>query len=255
MFRGQKVVVVMPAYNAAQTLRRTYDEVMAQEIVDLVIVTDDASHDQTTAIARTLPQTLVHVHPENRGYGANQKTCYRLALDAGADIIIMIHPDYQYTPLLLRRHGLAGRQRAVSLRAGLADPRRPGPSRRHALVEVRLQPLPDPRRELPAGGPPVRVSHRLSGLLPRTAPRATLAGLFRRLRVRQPDPGPNPVDRPRHRRSELPHALRGPVLVDRPAALDRLRPGLPPNRRNLSPGQAAAGPLEAVCEGGWRQAG
>ncbi|MGA2621660.1 MAG: glycosyltransferase family 2 protein [Thermoguttaceae bacterium] len=101
MFRGQKVVVVMPAYNAAQTLRRTYDEVMAQELVDLVIITDDASHDQTTAIARTLPHTLVHVHPENRGYGANQKTCYRLALEAGADIIIMIHPDYQYTPRLL----------------------------------------------------------------------------------------------------------------------------------------------------------
>jgi glycosyltransferase involved in cell wall biosynthesis len=101
MFREQKVVVVMPAYNAAQTLRRTYDEVMDQGVVDLVIVVDDASKDETLAIARTLPKTITQVHPINLGYGANQKTCYRLALEAGADIVIMIHPDYQYTPLLI----------------------------------------------------------------------------------------------------------------------------------------------------------
>src|SRR5881275_594434 len=101
MVNGHKIVVVMPAYNAARTLRQTYDEVMAHGIVDLVIVVDDASHDETVAIARTLPNVQVEVHPENRGYGANQKTCYRLALAAGADIIIMIHPDYQYTPQLI----------------------------------------------------------------------------------------------------------------------------------------------------------
>src|SRR5229473_2436400 len=101
MLKDQKIVVVMPAYNAARTLRQTYDEVMAHGIVDLVIVVDDASHDETVAIARRLPQVEVEVHPENRGYGANQKTCYRLALTAGADIIIMIHPDYQYTPQLI----------------------------------------------------------------------------------------------------------------------------------------------------------
>src|SRR4029079_17282726 len=101
MFKGQKVVVVMPAYNAARTLRKTYDEVMAQGIVDLVIVVDDASHDDTVAIARTLPGVQVEMHPMNRGYGGNQKTCYRLALAAGADIVIMIHPDYQYTPALI----------------------------------------------------------------------------------------------------------------------------------------------------------
>src|ERR1700720_1627044 len=101
MLNGQKIVVVMPAYNAARTLRKTYDEVMAHGIVDLVIVVDDASHDETVTIARTLPNVQVEVHPENRGYGANQKTCYRLALTAGADIIIMIHPDYQYTPQLI----------------------------------------------------------------------------------------------------------------------------------------------------------
>jgi glycosyltransferase involved in cell wall biosynthesis len=101
MLNGQKIVVVMPAYNAARTLRRTYDEVMEQEIVDLVIVVDDASHDETVQIARTLERVQVEVHPKNRGYGGNQKTCYRLALAAGADIIIMIHPDYQYTPRLI----------------------------------------------------------------------------------------------------------------------------------------------------------
>src|SRR6266403_2768558 len=101
MLNGKKIVVVMPAYNAARTLRRTYDEVIAQGIVDLVIVVDDASDDETVAIARTLERVHVEVHPSNRGYGANQKTCYRLALAAGADIIIMIHPDYQYTPQLI----------------------------------------------------------------------------------------------------------------------------------------------------------
>jgi glycosyltransferase involved in cell wall biosynthesis len=101
MLNGQKIVVVMPAYNAARTLRRTYDEVMAQGIVDLVILVDDASNDDTVAIARELPRVQVEVHPTNRGYGGNQKTCYRLALAAGADIVVMIHPDYQYTPQIL----------------------------------------------------------------------------------------------------------------------------------------------------------
>jgi glycosyltransferase involved in cell wall biosynthesis len=101
MLNDQKIVVVMPAYNAARTLRQTYDEVMAQGIVDLVIVVDDASHDDTVAIARTLSGVQVEIHPVNRGYGGNQKTCYRLALAAGADIVIMIHPDYQYTPALI----------------------------------------------------------------------------------------------------------------------------------------------------------
>ena len=101
MYRDKKVVVVMPAYNSAHTLKRTYDEVMAQEIVDLVIVVDDASRDETAAIARTLPRVRLEIHPRNRGYGGNQKTSYRLALDEGADIVIMVHPDYQYTPRLI----------------------------------------------------------------------------------------------------------------------------------------------------------
>src|SRR5881398_3886996 len=101
MLQGNKIVVVMPAYNAARTLRQTYDEVIGHDIVDEIILVDDASHDETAAIARTLDRVRVEVHPENRGYGANQKTCYRLALAAGADVIIMLHPDYQYTPTLI----------------------------------------------------------------------------------------------------------------------------------------------------------
>jgi len=101
LYNSKKVVVVMPAYNAEQTLRKTYEEVMSQGVVDLVILVDDASKDGTVAVAQTLPNVKVHVHPVNMGYGANQKSCYKLALAEGADIVVMVHPDYQYTPLLI----------------------------------------------------------------------------------------------------------------------------------------------------------
>ena len=101
MFQDKKIVVVMPAYNAAQTLRQTYDEVMAQGVVDRVIIVDDASSDETTKVAHTLEHARVYTHERNTGYGGNQKTCYRLALEEGADIVIMVHPDYQYTPKLI----------------------------------------------------------------------------------------------------------------------------------------------------------
>ena len=91
----------MPAYNAAKTLRTTFAEVMDQNVVDLVIIVDDGSQDETVAIAASLPHTLVFTHDKNRGYGANQKSCYKLALEQGADIIVMVHPDYQYTPKLI----------------------------------------------------------------------------------------------------------------------------------------------------------
>jgi glycosyltransferase involved in cell wall biosynthesis len=101
MYKDKKVIVVMPAYNAEQTLRRTHDEVMAQGIVDLVVLVDDGSLDETVSIAKILPNTLLHIHEKNIGYGGNQKTCYKHALEAGGDIIIMVHPDYQYTPKLI----------------------------------------------------------------------------------------------------------------------------------------------------------
>ena len=102
MFRDKRVIVVMPAYNAAATLRRTHEEVLSQEgIVDEVIVVDDAGSDDTAAIAATLPKTILLRHERNLGYGGNQKTCYHLALKRGADIVIMVHPDFQYTPMLI----------------------------------------------------------------------------------------------------------------------------------------------------------
>lgn len=101
MFNKKRVVVIMPAYNAAKTLRMTYDEVMSQGIVDLIIIVDDASRDDTAMIAKTLQHVEVFIHDNNRGYGGNQKTCYKMALEQGGDIIIMVHPDYQYTPKLI----------------------------------------------------------------------------------------------------------------------------------------------------------
>jgi len=101
MLKGKKIVVVMPAYNAAKTLVKTYEEVMDNEIVDLVIIVDDASSDDTLTIAKTLKNTKIHLHEKNKGYGGNQKSCYNFALEEGADIIIMVHPDYQYTPKLI----------------------------------------------------------------------------------------------------------------------------------------------------------
>ena len=96
-----KVVVVMPAYNAQHTIEKTWREVVAHDVVDLVIVVDDASQDETLAMARRLDRVIARAHPRNMGYGANQKTCYQMALDEGADIVVMVHPDYQYTPKLI----------------------------------------------------------------------------------------------------------------------------------------------------------
>ena len=99
MLNGKKVVVVMPAYNAFRTLRQTYNEVPF-EVVDEVLLVDDASSDETVALARELGLTTF-LHERNLGYGKNQKTCYREALKRNADIVIMLHPDYQYSPRLL----------------------------------------------------------------------------------------------------------------------------------------------------------
>jgi glycosyltransferase involved in cell wall biosynthesis len=98
---GKRVVVVMPAYNAERTIELTCVEVLAHACTDLVIVVDDHSSDATVQAVRGLDRVVVHEHAANRGYGANQKTCYCLALEHGADIVVMVHPDYQYTPKLL----------------------------------------------------------------------------------------------------------------------------------------------------------
>lgn len=99
MKEHKKVVVVMPAYNAARTLKKTYSEI-PHHLVDEIIIVDDASNDETVELAKNLPVHLL-IHESNKGYGGNQKTCYKKALELGADIIIMLHPDYQYTPKLI----------------------------------------------------------------------------------------------------------------------------------------------------------
>jgi glycosyltransferase involved in cell wall biosynthesis len=100
MINGRKIAVVLPAFNAAKTLARTYSEIPF-DIVDLVILIDDRSTDNTLDIARKLNIQHIFSHENNKGYGGNQKTCYNKALELGADIIVMVHPDYQYTPKLI----------------------------------------------------------------------------------------------------------------------------------------------------------
>ena len=99
MINSKRVCVVMPSYNAEKTLQKTYDEI-PKNIVDEIILTDDASKDRTVEVAKSLG-IKTFVHNQNRGYGGNQKTCYKAALELNADITIMLHPDYQYTPKLI----------------------------------------------------------------------------------------------------------------------------------------------------------
>ncbi len=105
MLNGKKIAVVLPAYKAALTLERTYQEIPF-DIVDEVVLVDDNSPDNTVAEAKRLGIQHVVVHEQNKGYGGNQKSCYKKALELGADIVIMVHPDYQYTPKLI--HAMAG---------------------------------------------------------------------------------------------------------------------------------------------------
>jgi glycosyltransferase involved in cell wall biosynthesis len=100
MINGLKICVVLPAYNAAKTLEQTYREIPF-DIVDEVILVDDRSRDNTVAVARTLGIRHIVEHEENKGYGGNQKSCYDRALELGANIVVMLHPDYQYTPKLI----------------------------------------------------------------------------------------------------------------------------------------------------------
>lgn len=99
MLNGKKICVVMPAYNAENTLEKTYNEI-PRDIVDEIIITDDCSSDKTVEVARRLGLKLF-IHERNKGYGGNQKTCYKEALKTGADVIVMLHPDYQYPPKLV----------------------------------------------------------------------------------------------------------------------------------------------------------
>lgn len=100
MINNKKIIVVLPAYNAAKTLQKTFEEIPL-DVVDDIIITDDFSQDNTISIAKNIGINHILSHDKNKGYGANQKTCYKKALELNADIIVMLHPDYQYTPKLI----------------------------------------------------------------------------------------------------------------------------------------------------------
>ena len=104
MLNGKKIIIVLPAYRAAQTLERTYKEIPF-DIVDDVVLVDDNSPDNTVAVAQSIGIRHIIKHEVNKGYGGNQKSCYAKALELGADIVVMLHPDYQYTPMLI--HAMA----------------------------------------------------------------------------------------------------------------------------------------------------
>jgi glycosyltransferase involved in cell wall biosynthesis len=185
MLNHKKVVVVLPAYNAAKTLRRTVDEI-PREIVDEVILTDDASSDNTSDLAREMGLiTLRHDH--NRGYGGNQKTCYTAALAQGADIVVMLHPDYQYTPKLVSAMAsmiaygqydgvLASRILGRGALKGGMPLYKYIANRGLTFIEKRADP-----------GEDVGIPYRLSRLEPGVAGASPAAELLRRLCVRQPD--------------------------------------------------------------------
>ena len=171
----------MPAYNAALTLERTYADI-PHDIVDKIILVDDVSKDETVDIARNLGLDVI-IHSQNRGYGGNQKTCYDAALAAGADIVVMLHPDYQYDatriPALIEPIVAGNRDLMLGSRF-LGDPLAGGMPH----MEVRQQPLPDDRREPRLRPAPVRVPHRPARLQPGTARDHPVPAEQRRLRLR-----------------------------------------------------------------------
>jgi glycosyltransferase involved in cell wall biosynthesis len=159
-----RVVVVMPAYNAAKTLERTYAD-LPKDAVDKVILVDDVSRDETVEIARRLGLKVV-IHVQNRGYGGNQKTCYLEALKDGADVVVMLHPDYQYDSRLVPEligPILQGKADMV-YGDGLPFPFRRYPGGWHARVQVRVQSVTHFGREPGATSAPLRMPHRFSSL-------------------------------------------------------------------------------------------
>ena len=225
MIQGHTVCVVMPAYNAELTVRQTYDD-LPKDVVDRVLLVDDQSSDETVRVAREIGiQTFRH--KRNRGYGGNQKTCYREALRGGEDIVIMVHPDYQYAPRLVTAMAslIATGEFDVVLGSRILGGR--SPPGRNALVQVHLEPLPDPGRELAARLQALRVSHRVPRLQPQGAGEPPPPGELRRLRLRQRDAGADHPARLPHRGSDLsdplfPRSVQHQLRAQRPLRLRRL---------------------------------
>ena len=154
----------MPAYNAERTLLKTYNEVMEQNCVDLVILVDDASTDKTVEVAKQLKNIKVIRNEKNLGYGGNQKRCYKQALDEGADIVIMVHPDYQYTPKLIPAMVSVLGNDLYQCVLGFSYSWRICFEGRYAYLEISLQSRSNCNREHPNGWETVRISYRLQGI-------------------------------------------------------------------------------------------
>ena len=168
MINGKRVAVVMPAYNAEKTLEQTVREL--SDVVDIKILVDDSSKDKTAELSRKLGvQTFIH--DANYGYGRNQQTCYREALAAGADIVVMVHPDYQYTPLLVP--AMAGMVASGVYDMVLASRILGGGAlqRRHAALQIRCEPAADGVSKSVSGREAVGVPHRVPRFFARTAAR------------------------------------------------------------------------------------
>ena len=185
MIGCKKICVIMPAYNAALTLEKTIAEI-PMDIVDDVILVDDASKDRTVAVAKQLGIFVVS-HNRNLGYGGNQKTCYRLAMERGADIVIMLHPDYQYTPKLLRPMASLLAVRVFRRGAGIAHPRRRRACGWHASLQIRCEPCADVCTEPSARGISSLNTIPVIAVLRALSWRTSAGSEFRRFCIRQPD--------------------------------------------------------------------
>ena len=140
MINGKRIAVVMPAFNAERTLEQTVRGL--PDVVDIRILVDDSSNDRTAALSKELG-VRTFIHDANYGYGRNQQTCYREALAAGADIVVMVHPDYQYTPAAGCGHCRHGRQRSLRYGSCLAHSRRGRAQGRNAALQIHRQPAAD----------------------------------------------------------------------------------------------------------------
>ena len=239
LIHGKRVIVVLPAYNAERTLEATLEEI-PRDVVDEILLVDDASSDGTASLSERLGLPTI-VHPENRGYGGNQKTCYEEALSRGADVVVMVHPDYQYDPRLAPAMASLVAQNVYDVVLGsriLGQGAIAGGMPRYKFVANRDSHADaEPAHRSEALG----VPHRLPGILARRAREAAARRQLRRLRVRQPDAGAGALLRVPDRRGLVPDALRDRQLVDQLQAVLPLRAGRARDQRPLPPGEDGVG--------------